>query len=93
MRQLRTARLYTRTIELRLDWLRSDRKASQAAQALGSEPDGDHHFRRLEVHVGHRDPGEVHEALEYSGCTHGLVLSSIRLDECTASCVPPSPLL
>jgi len=34
MRQLRTARLYTRTIELRLDWLRSDRERSKLIVAL-----------------------------------------------------------
>src|SRR5260370_35058747 len=34
MRQLRTAGLYTRTIELRLDWLRSDRERSQLIFAL-----------------------------------------------------------
>lgn len=34
MRQLRTARLYARTIELRLDWLRSDRERSKFLASL-----------------------------------------------------------
>ena len=38
MRQLRTACLYTRTIELRLDWLRSDRERSKLIVALRRYP-------------------------------------------------------
>jgi len=38
MHQLRAARLYTRTIELRLDWLRSDRERSQFLAALRCYP-------------------------------------------------------
>jgi 3-dehydroquinate dehydratase/shikimate dehydrogenase len=38
MRQLRAARLYTRTIELRLDWLRSDRERSKFLVALRGYP-------------------------------------------------------
>ncbi len=38
MRQLRTACLYTRTIELRLDWLRSDRERGKFLAALRRHP-------------------------------------------------------
>ncbi len=38
MRQLRAARLYTRSIELRLDWLRSDRERSKFLAALRRYP-------------------------------------------------------
>ena len=38
MRQLRAARLYTRSIELRLDWLRSDRERSKFLAALCRYP-------------------------------------------------------
>jgi 3-dehydroquinate dehydratase/shikimate dehydrogenase len=38
MRQLHAARLYTRTVELRLDWLRSDRERSKFLAALRRYP-------------------------------------------------------
>jgi 3-dehydroquinate dehydratase/shikimate dehydrogenase len=38
IRQLRAARLYTRSIELRLDWLRSDRERSKFLAALRRYP-------------------------------------------------------
>jgi 3-dehydroquinate dehydratase / shikimate dehydrogenase len=38
LRQLRAARLYTRSIELRLDWLRSDRERSKFLAALRRYP-------------------------------------------------------
>jgi 3-dehydroquinate dehydratase/shikimate dehydrogenase len=38
MRQLRAARLYTKTVELRLDWLRSDRERSKFLFALRRYP-------------------------------------------------------
>ena len=48
--------------------------AFRARQLPASQLHRHDHFRRMELHVGDGHPGQVHEALEYSGDSHGIGL-------------------